>query len=92
MTALAPAAEQRTAAAPAERMRALTLVADRKIELREVAPPPAPGPGEAQIAIKALGLNHIDVWVGAAWRSPNARCRSLSAPRRPVRSLGWAPM
>ena len=46
-------------------MRALTLVADRKIELFEVAPPPAPGPGEAQIAIKAIGLNHIDVW---GWR------------------------
>jgi NADPH:quinone reductase-like Zn-dependent oxidoreductase len=30
-----------------------------------VAPPPAPGPGEAQIAIKAIGLNHIDVW---GWR------------------------
>jgi alcohol dehydrogenase len=46
-------------------MRALTLVADRKIELVEAAPPPAPGPGEAQIAIKAIGLNHIDVW---GWR------------------------
>jgi alcohol dehydrogenase len=47
------------------RMRALTLVADRKIELLEVAAPPPPGPGEAQIAIRAIGLNHIDVW---GWR------------------------
>jgi alcohol dehydrogenase len=47
------------------RMRALTLVADRKIELLEVAPPPSPGIGEVQIAIKAIGLNHIDVW---GWR------------------------
>jgi alcohol dehydrogenase len=54
-----------TAAATARRMRALTLVADRKIELLDVAPPPAPGPGEAQIAVKAIGLNHIDVW---GWR------------------------
>ena len=74
MTGLAPAAEQRTAAAPAERMRALTLVADRKIELREVTPPPAPGPGEAQIAIKALGLNHIDVW---GWRGMAFAKRTL---------------
>jgi NADPH:quinone reductase-like Zn-dependent oxidoreductase len=55
-------------------MRALTLVADRKIELREVAPPPAPGPGEAQIAIKALGLNHIDVW---GWRGMAFAKRTL---------------
>ena len=46
-------------------MRALTLVADRKIDLLEVAAPPAPGPGEVQIRIKAIGLNHIDVW---GWR------------------------
>ena len=46
-------------------MRALTLVADRKIELVEVAAPPAPAAGEVQIAIKAIGLNHIDVW---GWR------------------------
>jgi alcohol dehydrogenase len=66
MMGLAPAAEaERAAAAPAGRMRALTLVADRTIELRLTAPPPAPGPDEAQIAIKALGLNHIDVW---GWR------------------------
>ena len=46
-------------------MRALTLVADRKIELLEVAAPPPPAAGEVQIAIKAIGLNHIDVW---GWR------------------------
>jgi len=46
-------------------MRALTLVADRRIELLEVAPPPPPGPGEAQLKIGAIGLNHIDVW---GWR------------------------
>jgi alcohol dehydrogenase len=65
MSDLAPATAEHAAAASAGRMRALTLVADRLIELRETAPPPAPGPGEAQIAIKALGLNHIDVW---GWR------------------------
>ncbi|HTV36710.1 MAG TPA: zinc-binding dehydrogenase [Xanthobacteraceae bacterium] len=46
-------------------MRALTLVADRKLELIDAAPPPSPGAGEAQIAVKAIGLNHIDVW---GWR------------------------
>jgi alcohol dehydrogenase len=56
---------ERTGAAPARTMRALTLVADRKIELIEVAAPPLPGAGEVQIGIKAIGLNHIDVW---GWR------------------------
>jgi len=46
-------------------MRALMLVADRQIELRDIPAPPAPGPAEVQIRIKAIGLNHIDVW---GWR------------------------
>src|SRR5689334_23547445 len=46
-------------------MRALTFVADRKLELIDVAEPPAPAQGEVQIRIKAIGLNHIDVW---GWR------------------------
>ena len=43
-------------------MRALTLVADRKLELIELDPPPAPEAGEVQIAVASVGLNHIDVW------------------------------
>jgi alcohol dehydrogenase len=43
-------------------MRALTLVADRKLELRDVANPPAPGDGEVQVRIKAVALNHLDLW------------------------------
>jgi alcohol dehydrogenase len=43
-------------------MRALTLVADRKLELVDVPAPPIPGPGEVQIRVKAVALNHIDVW------------------------------
>jgi len=43
-------------------MRALTLVADRKLVLADVAPPPPPGSGEVAIRIKAVGLNHIDLW------------------------------
>src|SRR5215475_6235235 len=43
-------------------MRALTLVADRKLELVDRPAPPAPGAGEVQIRVKAVALNHIDVW------------------------------
>jgi len=43
-------------------MRALTLIADRKLELVDLPPPPAPGPGEVQVRVKAVALNHIDVW------------------------------
>jgi alcohol dehydrogenase len=46
-------------------MRALTLVADRKLELRDVPPPPPPAAGDVQIRVKAVALNHIDVW---GWR------------------------
>ena len=43
-------------------MRALRLVADRKLELVEAPGPAAPGEGEVQIRIKAVALNHLDVW------------------------------
>jgi alcohol dehydrogenase len=43
-------------------MRALTLIADRKLELADLAPPPPPGPGEVQIRVKAVALNHLDLW------------------------------
>ena len=43
-------------------MRALTLVADRKIELTDMAPPAAPQAGEVQVRVKAVGLNHLDLW------------------------------
>jgi alcohol dehydrogenase len=46
-------------------MRALTLIADRKLELAEVPAPPAPAPGEVQVRVRAVALNHIDVW---GWR------------------------
>src|ERR1700681_4654037 len=46
-------------------MRALTLVADRKLELAELAPPPPPVAGEVQIRVRAMALNHFDVW---GWR------------------------
>ena len=43
-------------------MRALKLVADRKLELADVPPPPPPGGGEVQIRVKAVALNHLDLW------------------------------
>ena len=43
-------------------MRALNLVADRKVELVELDDPPAPAAGEVQVRIRAVALNHIDVW------------------------------
>ncbi|AQZ52132.1 zinc-binding dehydrogenase [Martelella mediterranea] len=46
-------------------MRALQLTDDRKIELRDVAEPDAPAPGEVTLRLKAVALNHIDVW---GWR------------------------
>src|SRR6266481_2446353 len=47
---------------PETHMRALTLIADRKLELADMAAPPAPGAGEVQVRIKAVGLNHLDLW------------------------------
>jgi alcohol dehydrogenase len=46
-------------------MRALQLVADRKLEIVDLDPPPPPGLGEVTVRIKAVALNHIDVW---GWR------------------------
>jgi alcohol dehydrogenase len=55
-------------------MRALTLVADRKLELRGVPAPPPPAAGEVQIRVKAVALNHIDVW---GWRGMAFAKRNL---------------
>ncbi|MGC1466947.1 MAG: zinc-binding dehydrogenase [Pseudolabrys sp.] len=43
-------------------MRALTLIGDRKLELADVADPPPPGAGEVRVRVKAVALNHLDVW------------------------------
>jgi alcohol dehydrogenase len=43
-------------------MRALQLLADRELALVERDPPPPPGPGEVQLRVIYVGLNHIDVW------------------------------
>ncbi|MEO9337914.1 zinc-binding dehydrogenase [Mesorhizobium sp. SB112] len=46
-------------------MRALQLIEDRKLETVDLPPPPPPGLGEVTLRIKAVALNHIDVW---GWR------------------------
>jgi alcohol dehydrogenase len=46
-------------------MRALQLVDDRRLEAVEVGPPPPPAHGEVTLAVRAVALNHIDVW---GWR------------------------
>lgn len=43
-------------------MQALQLFGDRDLRLSEVDPPAAPGGGEVQIRVRAVGLNFIDVW------------------------------
>lgn len=43
-------------------MRALTLVADRQLVVADVPKPSPPAAGEVQIRVKAVALNHIDVW------------------------------
>src|SRR5437763_11022916 len=43
-------------------MRALTLIADRKLEICEHPDPPPPAEAEVQIRVRAVALNHIDVW------------------------------
>ncbi len=43
-------------------MRALQLVSDKELVLNRIDPPPPPGPGEVQLRVLAVGLNHIDVW------------------------------
>lgn len=46
-------------------MRALQLRGDRDLAVVDLDEPPSPDPGEVQIRIGAVALNHIDVW---GWR------------------------
>ena len=46
-------------------MRALQLVDDRRLETVDLPPPPPPPHGEVTLRIRAVALNHIDVW---GWR------------------------
>ncbi len=46
-------------------MRALQLFDDRRLEIINISPPSSPSIGEVTVRIKAVALNHIDVW---GWR------------------------
>ncbi|WP_208433331.1 alcohol dehydrogenase catalytic domain-containing protein, partial [Bartonella taylorii] len=46
-------------------MRALQLLNERRLEITDIATPPPPAPDEVTVHIKAVALNHIDVW---GWR------------------------
>lgn len=46
-------------------MRALQLLDNRKLEVTELPAPGKPAAGEVTVKIKAVALNHIDVW---GWR------------------------
>jgi alcohol dehydrogenase len=43
-------------------MRALSLVKERQLEVLDVADPPPPQAGEVQIRVRAVALNHLDLW------------------------------
>jgi alcohol dehydrogenase len=43
-------------------MRALKLIADRKLELTDVPSPSPPGDGDVPVRVKAVALNHLDLW------------------------------
>jgi NADPH:quinone reductase-like Zn-dependent oxidoreductase len=55
-------------------MKALRLHGDRDLRLEDIAPPPPPGLGEIQLRIRAVSLNHIDVW---GWRGMAFAQRTL---------------
>ncbi|WP_336277108.1 zinc-binding dehydrogenase [Bartonella sp. CB178] len=46
-------------------MRALQLFNERRLEITDIPPPPPPNPDEVTVRIRAVALNHIDVW---GWR------------------------
>ena len=56
-------------------MRALQLIEDRRLETVDLPPPPPPALGEVTLRIKAVALNHIDVW---GWRG--MRSNPFDAP------------
>lgn len=57
-----------------ETMRAALVVGERGIEVREIAASPPPQVGEVQVRIRAVALNHIDVW---GWRGMAFAKRTL---------------
>ena len=46
-------------------VKGIRLEGERRLAVAEIAAPPAPAADEVQVAVKAVALNHIDVW---GWR------------------------
>lgn len=46
-------------------MKAIIIKGERDIAVTDIAPPPPPCPGQVQVRMRAVALNHIDVW---GWR------------------------
>ncbi len=61
-------------AAPAATMRAVQVVAERRLSLVDLPRPERPAPDEVQVRIGAVALNHIDVW---GWRGMAFARRTL---------------
>ena len=55
------------------KIRALQLLADRDIALVDREAPPPPTADEVQLRVRAVGLNHIDVWGFRGMRSEERR-------------------
>jgi alcohol dehydrogenase len=55
-------------------MRALRLTAERELAVADVEPPPPPAGDEVQVRVRAVALNHIDVW---GWRGMAFARRTL---------------
>ncbi len=55
-------------------MRAVQVTSERQLMLTDVPAPPEPAPGEIQIRVRSVALNHIDVW---GWRGMAFARRSL---------------
>lgn len=43
-------------------MKALRLIEERNLQLLDIDEPPPPGDGEVRLRMRAVALNHIDVW------------------------------
>jgi len=43
-------------------IRALQMLSEKDLALRQIDPPPPPGAGKAQLRVRFVGINHIDVF------------------------------
>ena len=72
---MATAAHNDNARSDSSRMLAAQLVSERQVRFAEIDAPPAPAPDDVQVRIRAVALNHIDVW---SWRGMAFAKRKLA--------------